>query len=754
MPQGKLLLVWAAMAALFVLPYPALAQEVTFTTLLDEMTDLELLARVPAPAYTCKQFSSYSRRSTDPAVLTDENWFANGDRGQFLREEENEGRKEYVLMDAAGPGAIVRIWSANPESAGTCRIYLDGATAPALALPLEAMLRAKHELFPAPISGMRGRGCNAYLPIPYAKHCKVTADKHDFYYHINYRTYAEGTPLQTFSMDTAKAAAEQIAAVAKALDAPRTAVTRPAEPSLRWEFNAGPGTSTIMKSFAGPAAMTAITLKVEAENIEDALRQCLLEITFDGLQPPAVLAPLGDFFGVAPGLHPYQGLPCGLSKDGEFYAHWVMPFKQSALPKVYNHGKQMVKGQIAFTVEEQPWTEDALYFHAKWRNERDIPTQPRQDWTFLTAQGKGRYVGNMLHITNPVGEWWGEGDEKIYVDGEAFPSHFGTGSEDYYGYAWCNTGLFSHAYHNQPRCDGPGNMGHTSVNRFHLLDSIPFNSAFRFDMEVWHWAECKITQSTVAYWYAAPGATDDFAPVTPEQLIVPEQPLPPRVAGALEAENLRVVENTGADARAQMSASHGWSNMAQLWWTGAKPGDKLTIAFPVETAGKHELFAVFTKAENYGIAKIQVNTAPPLAPQDFYQQSVTPTSEQSLGVYDFLAGENKLIVEITGTNPNAKPNFMFGLDYLLLRPVPPPQSAPVPEAAPAPQPVPEPAPAPPPTPQPAPVPEAAAAPQPAPAPQPAAPAPQPVPEPAPAPPESAPEPQPEPQPAPAASPAE
>jgi len=71
----------------------------------------------------------------------------------------------------------------------------------------------------------------------------------------------------------------------------------------------------------------------------------------------------------------------------------------------------------------------------------------------------------------------GEGDEKIYVDGETFPSHFGTGSEDYYGYAWGSTEVFTHAYHNQPRCDDPKNYGNTSVNRFHVIDDIPLTKA-------------------------------------------------------------------------------------------------------------------------------------------------------------------------------------------------------------------------------------------------------------------------------------
>ena len=45
-------------------------------------------------------------------------------------------------------------------------------------------------------------------------------------------------------------------------------------------------------------------------------------------------------------------------------------------------------------------------------------------------------VGDTLALHNGAAAWWGEGDEKIFVDGETFPSHFGTGSEDYYGYSF------------------------------------------------------------------------------------------------------------------------------------------------------------------------------------------------------------------------------------------------------------------------------------------------------------------------------
>ena len=95
----------------------------------------------------------------------------------------------------------------------------------------------------------------------------------------------------------------------------------------------------------------------------------------------------------------------------------------------------------------------------------------------LHTQGRGRFVGVELHVWNPRGGWWGEGDEKFYIDGEKFPSTFGTGSEDYFGYAWCNPTEFQNCYHNQTR--NPNNRGHISVNRWHITDNLPFQTLLR-----------------------------------------------------------------------------------------------------------------------------------------------------------------------------------------------------------------------------------------------------------------------------------
>ena len=635
-------------------------------SLLKEMTSLDWLATAPGPAYITKQFSSYSRKSTDPNVLTEENWFANADRGHYLRKEAGAAGEEFVLMDADGPGAIVRFWSANANEGGVVRIYVDGAEKPAVEMTLEDMLDGRAKPFVKPISHMLSRGWNSYLPMPYAKHCKVTVSKFNIYYQINYRTYPSGTVVESYSPGLAERLMPVIESAAQALAAPETAAKMPenAVPS-GYDAALAPGETQTL-DLTGPAAVYGITCKADAADLADALRGCLLEIAFDG-NAPAVVAPLGDFFGTAPGVNPFQSLSCGVAGDGKtLYSHWVMPFQQKAVLSVTNHSKAAVTLSGAVLTAPWTWKPDSLYFHAKWRGVRDLPTRPMLDWNYMSADGgRGRFAGVMLHITNPVPDWWGEGDEKIYVDGETFPSHFGTGTEDYFGYAWCSNEKFTNAYHNQPRCDGPGNYGQTCVSRFHIMDEIPWTKSFRFDLEMWHWADVKVAQSVCAYWYADGAAKDNFPAIDPALLSVPAVPEMKGVEGALEAEKMKVVSVGGGEASVQNGVAK-WSLMEQLWWRHGKVGDKLVLAFPVAEAGRYEVIGRFTKAPDYGIHKLAINGQPVQDQIDLYRTKVRAEDEQSLGVFDLTQGDNKLEVQAVGANEKAKPGNMFGLDYLRL----------------------------------------------------------------------------------------
>ncbi len=647
------------------------AESVTLESLLGEMTNLEALTEMPKPAYTCKQFSSYDQKSKNPEVLTDEDWFANGDCGQHLRKETRNGADEWVLADVDGPGAVVRFWSANPNDAGICRIYLDGAEKPAVEMPMTDLMGGETFPFVKPIAHTLARGWNSYLPIPYAKHCKITASKQNFYYQVNYRTYAPGTAVQTFSLNTADSLRDLVNQTAKALAEPLKAAKMPQKDvnEVKYSQTVAPDERVELASIPGPAAIYSLTVKVgETKDMAKALRGCLFEITFDDQKQPAVTAPLGDFFGTAPGINSFQSLPCGVEADGTLVAHWVMPFGKSAVVRLTNHSGAPVRIEGKVVSAKRAWTPETLYFHAGWRQQLDIPTRPRQDWNYVAVEGKGRFVGGMLHVANPVVAWWGEGDEKIYVDGEKFPSHFGTGTEDYYGYAWCDPTPFTNAYHNQPRCDGPQNYGHTCVSRYHIMDNIPFTKSFKFDMEVWHWSECQVSMAETSFWYADAESQDNLNAPEAKDLVVKEIPEKMKVKGAIEGETMRQVEVGGGKVETQTGVIGDWSSFAQLWWQEGKPGQSLTLGFPVEKAGRYEVLAVFTKAKDYGIAQLEVNGKAAGQPMDFYNDNVVATPQQSLGTFDLKEGENLLKATLTGMNPKALDKYMVGLDYVLLKP--------------------------------------------------------------------------------------
>jgi len=632
---------------------------VSTASLLDEMTDLTGMALFPDPAYTCRQFSSYDRKSKSP----EEEWFANHDRGQYLRVESREGRQEYVMMDSEGPGAVVRIWSANPE--GVMRIYLDGEAEPVVEAPMQDILGGRLAGWPQPIAGERSKGWNLYFPIPYDRHCKITSDHGDFYYHVNYRTYEPGTRVATFRRSDLESLAEPIATLAAELADPLGVRQAGGQVGEGFRLELEPG-ATVRTPLWGPAAITRVVAQVDTADRDAALRGVVLRVAFDGRK--TIECPLGDFFGTGPGINPYASLPLGMKAEGEMVSHWVMPFREEARIELQNTTDHRVVLSGQLVLEPHNWTDRSMHFHAKWRAEFEVPTRPMIDWNYLTATGRGVFAGAAFAIDNPVRDWWGEGDEKIYVDGEAFPSHFGTGTEDYFGYAWCWPAEFTHAYHAQPRCDGPGNYGRTSVNRFHILDRIPFTRDFRFDMELWHWhATSRVNMAVVAYWYARPGGSDGFAPISAADVVL--RPMAeyevPRVAGAIEGEKMRVLQVTGT------VGPQGWDGLSgaeHLWWhAGMKPGDTLTLGFAVPQAGRYRVIGHFLTARDYGIHQLTINGRKTGAPIDFYSPDVRPSGQIDLGVLDLRAGENRFGAEVVGANEQAVRTYMFGLDYLLLR---------------------------------------------------------------------------------------
>lgn len=648
------------------------ADTITFESLLNEMVDRTAITEFPDPAYTCKQFSSYDRKSTSPE--DQESWYANADYGQFIRSEQydDDNGTEYVMMDAAGPGAVVRIWSANPK--GNIRIYLDDNPKPVIAMPMAEAIGGTG-IVSSPLSAVRSRGHNLYMPIPYAKKCIITSDASDFYYQINYRTYEPTTAVKSFSLTDLETHSELLQNVQAQLINP--ALVNPAGTRQNYTTTVMPGDEAIFWQKNGSTRITQISMFAVSADMINMLRSGILIFEFDNGKN--VECPIGDFFGSSPGFNTYNSWWFSVVGERQLISRWIMPFAKNAQLRIRNEGFAPLS--IAGEVYSEPytWNENSMYFCAGWHIESDIPTQPRRDWNYFTLKGKGVYVGDSLSVTNPVENWWGEGDEKIYVDNETFPSHFGTGTEDYYGYAWCCPETFNAPLHNQTRCDGPGNYGFTSVNRFRALDAIPFTENFKFDMEVWHWADCNITYAATTYWYAKPGTYSNIPEIMSSWVkeVKSAPPLPPpfKIENAIEGEALKITSTseTLQYSVQNLDLKNTFSNDKHLWVRATKIGDFIEFDIPVKDAGSYNITVYLTKSWDYGIVKFYIDGVAAVAggveiePVDTFNtagRTIAATGPIDLGNYDEKAGETlKLRIEVTGSNKNSDPpHYYFGLD--------------------------------------------------------------------------------------------
>ena len=126
---------------------------------------------------------------------------------------------------------------------------------------------------------------------------------------------------------------------------------------------------------------------------------------------------------------------------------------------------------------------DTLYLHAHWRRER--PTTLRRDYEFLPkVSGRGRFLGvNVGVIADQAtyfNSWWGEGECKVYLDGDdALPTLCGTGTEDYIGTAW-GQGQYAHLYQGCPIADHEHMQ--FAFYRYHIPDPVYFHRDIRVTM--------------------------------------------------------------------------------------------------------------------------------------------------------------------------------------------------------------------------------------------------------------------------------
>jgi hypothetical protein len=661
-----------------------LQADVTLASLLAELTDYSSVARWPDPEFTCRQASSYDRGTVAPDKT---GWFANNDQNQFIRAEQHQGRTEKVMLDADGPGAVVRFWlTTDRNKQGTLRFYLDGAPEPALSFPAYDLLSGDLRIgapLAQPHPGYRpdsNGGNNFYLPIPYAKHCRITWEESGQsarYYQINYRTYPPGTKVESFTLAALDAARPLIEKVNKMLLDPKEESTAPTS----GDFDVVPSRGElVIRLSSGPAAIRRLDMRLLKDKLqypERTMRSLIVQMECDGER--TIWCPASDFFGCGVGLNSVENWYRTVSTDGRFSCRWVMPWEKQASIKVINLSDQKIYVELAAHEVPWKWDERSMHFHASWRFESGLKTPPHRDWNFIKIHGRGVYVGDSLALFNPIATWYGEGDEKIWIDGESFPSHVGTGTEDYYGYSYAPQPVHQTPFCGQPRLDQPMTQGHSTSTRTRNLDGIPFRTSLQFDMELIPWKPTTLTYAATTYWYARPGATSNIKP-QPEDAVLPIPTLAeavaaaaaaiPRKPGAVECESMKLLKKSGdffvGDQDMEPFGGDRWSAGHHLLGKTTAVGDVVEIEWPTTDPSPRKLILFATLAPDYATLKFDVNGQAVAEKFDGYAESVKPADAFPLGVFAPRDGKFRLRIEVDGANPKSVgPKYFWGLDCIV-----------------------------------------------------------------------------------------
>ncbi len=431
----------------------------------------------------------------------------------------------------------------------------------------------------------------------------------------------------------------------------------------------GPGTIThIWLTFLGPEPQD--WAKKGAANHQEML----LRIYWDGNERPAVEAPVGDFFANAFGKRSeVNSLPVIVEDADSYNCFWQMPFRKSARIEIVNQSDK----QISLLYYNIDWIKqdkvpkDTPYFYAQYRQE--YPVEPGKDYVILDTTGKGHYVGTVLSVRTRSPAWFGEGDEKIYIDGEKKPSIWGTGTEDYFLSAWglkvCSTPYFGVPYFDQWGIVG----GHTSAYRWHIQDPLVFNSGIKVTLEHFGWMspdenpDCKATSwnerqddySSVAFWYQT--GTPTFDARAPHAR---ERKLPNLERDITFAHDFTNSANHGnGEVTAQQLAFY---DGPQLFYKPQQAeGSWLEIPFEVKAKEPLRLLLKATKAPDYGRYQVTLNGIKLGAPVNFYSAKLV---SEEVHLLDFWPkpGKYTLRLECVGKAPAAE-GFCLGIESVCLR---------------------------------------------------------------------------------------
>jgi Protein of unknown function (DUF2961) len=620
----------------------------------DDLSRIDYLARL-RPFVKVGSFSSYDRTGGNDDGFSG--------KYSFIRKEGDA----LVVAELQGPGVITRIWTPTPNDS-PLEFFFDGETTPRIVMPFREIFEGTHAPFLAPLAGSGGGGFYSYAPLPFQRSCKIRlhGPKMQFF-QINYGLYEPGTKVATF--DPANKNPQEISKVRDTWNAvAEEVITREAHRERREQI-LEPGKSVTLFESAQPGRVVAIRL-TPASAFAGPDRSLVLKATWDGEPKPAILVPVGDFFGYSFGDPSARSLLVGTENDTA-YAYFPMPYDHSARIEIASQRDPgtAVKFSSEVISTSEGRRKDEGRFYARWKRENPVPQG--EPFKFVEVEGRGHLVGVILQAQGlePGQTLFFEGDDEATLDGEL--AIHGTGSEDFFNGGWYDipgrwNGRFSLPLSGALDYQKP--LGRTGAYRLMLGDAYAFRKSLKLTIE--HGGEgnrvpADYAATSFLYLQSSPANLEDLpgaairAVSDPEKIVFVPGWNEPIFAFSFQNMNLRkqVVKVDGKDLRVLSIEAQGEEMFGPHY-----------VAFTVKIpkAGDYMVSLDALKGPSQGTVQLMADNKLTGKLASFAAPSQAESDGVELGAVHLNAGENQLFFQLKAEAGSTDP-FRADLIHIICR---------------------------------------------------------------------------------------
>lgn len=459
---------------------------------IERLTRLDQIYRVPDNVQVVGE-SSYDRTGGNDDGFS-------GTYSYLYRDE-----KGYVIFDRQGPGCVYQMWFTSMlMSFGLpydLSVYPDGISPAVLTIPAGTGFSGEAPGLPFPLVGSFAQssgGFYSYLPICFQERLVVAASTLPTFYQVIAHLYPPGTEVPVYTgKENVGEASENLGRVGSDF------LPEKKKEIEKSQMTISAGEKKEISELTGHGIIYGLKFTLD-DFSEESLNSLYLSAFFDDAATAQVISPLGIFFGSGFGPVEVKSRPIVMDPATRTLScFFPMPFLKNARIELENRGTTPIS-----ITSEVSWLKDRPapdfgYFRAVYREEK--PTTPGVDYLILEEEGRGQVVGvslAMAELQNSHRNYL-EGDHHVYLDGSTAPVLNGTGTEDYFEGGWYFlNGVFSLPTHGNPVHRSLPNSGDaTGAYRFHLSDTIPFQSSIRFSIEHGPANDVEADYASVVYYY-------------------------------------------------------------------------------------------------------------------------------------------------------------------------------------------------------------------------------------------------------------